>query len=283
MRLWFLFFYAACALSAGCDDRACSDNGNENNNQHHVCGNHEVEGPEECDDGNVDDGDGCSAACRYEPSVCPDGSVLISSDIELGLDHAVCMDRYEASRSNATNIFQGDAEDIALSRPGVIPWYVNPMSLAALETFERACQAAGKRLCSKAEWFAACTGSKRLLYSFGNTFDRNICNCVDTFCEEYCQDHPEIQNCNMGDNCGYTYYSFHVVPTASFVECTNEAGAFDICGNVWEVVPSEEDFRGYEVRGGAYNCASASQRLQCSYNATWTDLYAGFRCCQDIE
>jgi hypothetical protein len=51
-------------------------------------------------------------------------------------------------------------------------------------------------------------------------------------------------------------------------------------GNVWEVVPSG-DSRGYQVRGGAFNCGAPSQRFQCDYNAGWNDLYAGFRCCQD--
>jgi cysteine-rich repeat protein len=40
-----------------------------------VCGNREVEPDEECDDGNLDDGDGCSSSCRFEPTgpddVCP--------------------------------------------------------------------------------------------------------------------------------------------------------------------------------------------------------------------
>jgi hypothetical protein len=35
------------------------------------------------------------------------------------------------------------------------------------------------------------------------------------------------------------------------------------------------------VRGGAFNCASASIRLACTFNASWADLFAGFRCCHD--
>jgi len=37
-----------------------------------VCGNGDVEGDEECDDGNADDGDGCSRACEVESGwYCP--------------------------------------------------------------------------------------------------------------------------------------------------------------------------------------------------------------------
>lgn len=38
-----------------------------------VCGNHIVEGNEECDDGNNDDNDGCSHDCKIEP-VCGNGN-----------------------------------------------------------------------------------------------------------------------------------------------------------------------------------------------------------------
>ncbi len=41
-----------------------------------VCGNGDLEGDEECDDGNNTDGDGCSASCQTEPAAetdCADG------------------------------------------------------------------------------------------------------------------------------------------------------------------------------------------------------------------
>lgn len=37
-----------------------------------ACGNGELEGDEDCDDGNSDDGDGCSWRCTLEPAVCGD-------------------------------------------------------------------------------------------------------------------------------------------------------------------------------------------------------------------
>lgn len=38
-----------------------------------VCGNGQMEGEEECDDGNTDDGDGCSANCAIEEEECVEG------------------------------------------------------------------------------------------------------------------------------------------------------------------------------------------------------------------
>ncbi|HPA57637.1 MAG TPA: hypothetical protein PLT70_09440 [bacterium] len=38
---------------------------------------------------------------------------------------------------------------------------------------------------------------------------------------------------------------------------------------------------GYKIRGGAFNCAGAIDRLKCTYSAGWSELYAGFRCCRE--
>jgi len=159
---------------------------------------------------------------------------------------------------------------------------VNPMNQAALQKFQAACQAAGKRLCTKEEWFQTCTGPKGNAYFFGNVFDREACNCVDSFCDDYCAENGIAPgDCNISTTCGYSYNCFHAVPTGTFPGCTNEYGAFDVNGNVWEVVPSADDPRGYEVRGGAFNCASPEVRLKCTFNAGWDQLYAGFRCCRE--
>ncbi|MBI5500080.1 MAG: DUF4215 domain-containing protein [Deltaproteobacteria bacterium] len=40
-----------------------------------VCGNGDVEAPEQCDDGNTDDGDGCSADCVLEGERCGNGDI----------------------------------------------------------------------------------------------------------------------------------------------------------------------------------------------------------------
>jgi formylglycine-generating enzyme required for sulfatase activity len=181
------------------------------------------------------------------------------------------------------------------------------MSAAHLATFEAACQAAGKHLCSKQEWYLSCTGTARTTYSWGNAFDPEICNCVDTYCDDYCASEGiPAEDCYTASNCGYycgakcpsgscadatctapycsgSVWCHEVRPTGSFAGCVDEFGAFDVNGNVWEVVPSTADARGYEVRGGAFNCASPAARLQCTFNAGWTALNAGFRCCRAPE
>jgi hypothetical protein len=230
------------------------------------------------------DGD---ADADADPDIDADGEA--DGDVELEpcpddmvASGRVCIDIWEASRTDATAADQGVAVDLAWSRPGVIPWNVNPMSAAELAQFEAACEAADKRLCTAEEWFSACAGPAGSVYVFGDVFDREVCNCVDTFCDDHCAAAGiPAGDCSLGENCGYVYDCFHLEPTGEHPGCTSSLGTFDINGNVWEVVPSTTDARGYEVRGGAYNCANPAARLQCTFNAGWNALYAGFRCCRD--
>ncbi len=245
------------------------------------CGNGFVCPPEQCDDGNRTTGDGCSSECESEFTECPADMVLVAENPDLGVTDAFCMDRYEASRLDATFTSMGANILKAVSQPNVIPWHYNPMNKTHMQEFMNACENADKHLCAKNEWYAACTGPTTNTYAFGNIFNRETCNCVDTFCDDYCAEN-NMSSCNTSKNCGYDYYCFQVEPTGQFPNCVNQMGAYDINGNVWEVVPSTTDAREYEVRGGAFNCGNPGERLKCNYNAGWTSLYAGFRCCSAV-
>lgn len=206
-------------------------------------------------------------------SPCPDDMVPSGS---------ICIDRYEASRADATETSAGTDESRATSRPGVLPWFVNPMTPTAFAAFEAACAAAGKRLCRAEEWQAACRGPFDLPFVYGTIFDREMCNCVDTFCDDWCADHGiPAGDCDTAADCGYRYSCLRMLPTGSMPGCANDLGHFDINGNVWEVVRSTTDPRGFEIRGGAFNCAMAAYRVNCTFNAGWLELFAGFRCCKD--
>jgi len=177
--------------------------------------------------------------------VCPEGMVSIMD--------VFCIDQYEASRPDATATFEGQSTERAYSRAGVKPWNIGDNNEAA----ERACQAAGKRLCSPAEWEYACHGPENTAYAYGDTYDPKICNGLDTF-----------EN-NV----------FHITPTGSFENCTNGWGVYDMNGNLWEHTANGS---ARTVRGGAFNCVDSQGNHRCSYvPQTWSPLSMGFRCCVD--
>ena len=114
------------------------------------------------------------------------------------------------------------------------------------------CTAAGKRLCNAAEWVGACRGPDDTEYCYGDTYEATTCNGIDAF----------------GPG------GFHYMPTASFPECVNDYGVFDINGNVWEL--GDDGL----VRGGAYNCIDSVSLHRCSFSIDPTRVVAiGFRCC----
>ncbi len=175
---------------------------------------------------------------------CPAGMLMIEG--------AFCIDVYEAARPDATPSNPGRDESRAVARKGVYPWMTTDNAVA-----RSACEASGKRLCRPVEWKLACTGPDESVYSYGNLYEPQTCNGIDAF--------------------GRT--SFHLAPTGSFPDCTNEYGVFDMNGNLWEHVAGGTAM---DVRGGAYNCGDSAALHKCAYiPGTWKPSAQGFRCCRD--
>jgi formylglycine-generating enzyme required for sulfatase activity len=221
---------------------------------------------------------GPDASIDAAPKSCPADMVRVKA---ASLD--VCMDLYEASRSDATAVYQGQSA-MASSRSGVLPWF--PVNLP---TARSACLAAGKRLCQLDESVQGCEGASKTVYSYGNSYDPIICNGIDTFC------HCGSGSCASLSVCPYPHCfsqassegggpcgaAFQAKPTGSFPNCTSSYGAFDVTGNVWELADSNDGLEHF--RGGAYNCGNSEALHRCDHDGTWSPTAKGFRCCKDPE
>ncbi|MEM6962322.1 MAG: SUMF1/EgtB/PvdO family nonheme iron enzyme, partial [Myxococcota bacterium] len=218
-------------------------------------------GPEICNsidddcDGIVDNSDPADPARIIDDMVRVDHS---------GLDFYIYA--YEASRPGATASDAGVSTSRACSQPGVLPWTTLGYSAAA-----SACANAGHRLCTAAEWSAACSGAGTTTYPYGNSYQANICNGADF------------------DSIPGAMVDHITSETGGFAGCVSDSGAFDLSGNVKEWT---DDSRGttsngtpiYVIRGGSHE--SPELGLSCATDlsrATEDTALStlGFRCCSD--
>ena len=218
----------------------------------------------------------CEIICSDATLDCPEGMVSICG--------SYCVDVWEASRQDATEESGGTDGCVAVSQPGVIPWHSDDAEEGMNQQIAaEACEAAGKRLCTLQEWEVVCATLEELTYAYGDDYDPSVCNGIDTYCD--CDGDGVSDGDGAYPHCREECDTdFHVMPTGSFPECTNEFGIFDINGNVWEVVVSDDGINHY--RGGAYNCADSERLHRCDYDGAESGSFPsakGFRCCADGE
>jgi hypothetical protein len=195
-------------------------------------------------DGQTRDGLTRDVALDLPASRCPSCMVLINGSF--------CIDKYEASRPDATAASQGVLDGAAQCKPQVMPWWSSALGRAEAG---KACQLAGKRLCSQNEWQQACQGPAKTVYSYGDTYHPTHCNGIDRFT------------------------SPRVTTTGSHSQCVNAWGLYDFNGNVWEVVTGNDGLDHF--RGGAFNCIDSAGLHRCDSDVTSGVSARGFRCCKD--
>ena len=149
---------------------------------------------------------------------------------------------------------------------------------------QAACERSGKRLCTSAEWLAACRGPEALTYPYGDTHIDGACN------DHYAGGHPVVDFFGTSDGVwdmahmndpGINQQPGTVAPGGSFSACVSAWGAFDLHGNLHEwVSDADGTFRGGFFADAVLNgpgCLYATT----AHTSDYHDYSTGFRCCAD--
>jgi hypothetical protein len=198
-----------------------------------------------------------------------DNGIVDDMVVVTGAMPVFSMDRYEASRPDATALSAGLRESRRCVKPNVIPW-----TKTAYAEASAACAASGARLCTDAEMTFACASAAMNAYPYAASYQATTCNGLD---------YDGIMG-GMDDNV--------LVPTGATALplCKNALSIFDLSGNAAEWTSTTTGNTGaplnlpiYVAKGGSY--LSPAIGLTCQFNlsryasnAILTEL--GFRCCK---
>jgi len=216
----------------------------------------------------------------HDPALpCPDEMVLVADNY--------CVDRWEGSLVELTRTGEHPypathrvEEHLvrAQSRPGV-----KPQSYISGPEAQRACEMAGKRLCTAWEWWRACAGSKKTIYPYGTMHVERRCNeerPMHPVVELYGEDAgPNIWWVEPMNNPAINEQPSTLSMTGARNKCKSEDGLFDMVGNVheWTSDPAGT------FHGGAYSgeIALGCQYITTAHGFSYHDYSTGFRCCSD--
>ncbi|HTM44284.1 MAG TPA: SUMF1/EgtB/PvdO family nonheme iron enzyme [Polyangiaceae bacterium] len=236
-------------------------------------------------DANLDSGPLCSMSDVPHPNDgiseaaglggCPSGMALVD---------AFCIDRYEASlmvgADSGTGSWSpffspGTTAVLAISAVGAIPQaYITQVQAKV------ACAAAGKRLCTNAEWLRACQTTSNNTYPYGSARQDGVCNdarATNPLVDYYGTTDPSIYA--HTDNPCLDQLADTVEPTGSLTGCVTSEGIYDLMGNLaeWTADPNGT------LLGGSYmdttingdGCLNSIT----AHATTYFDYLTGFRCC----
>lgn len=208
---------------------------------------------------------------------CPDGMAPVDD---------FCVDRYEAS---LVEVMPGGAERpwSPYHNPGATPVRAVSVAGAVPQGYidgvraARACEAAGKRLCTDAEWLRACQWTDARTYPYGPARRPGVCNdaraqhpAVELF--------PDAPNpfALIQDAC-INQLPASLARAGEHAACVTPEGIVDLMGNLHEWTADPEG----TFRGGFY-VDTVRNGNGCLYRTTahdrghW-DYSTGFRCCAD--
>ncbi len=160
---------------------------------------------------------------------------------------------------------------------------VTPQAHISQEEAARACEAAGKRLCTDAEWVEACKGRQPTTYPYGDEHIPGRCN--DKGVSPLRVIHGKREGAAVFGIAAMNDPRLNRVKgslarTGKFRRCRNSFGAYDMVGNLheWTANPSGV------FRGGYYldneNHGPGCMYKTTGHNTKYRDYSIGFRCCK---
>jgi hypothetical protein len=215
-----------------------------------------------------------TTAMAGEAKRCPNDMALVGGS---------CVDKWEGSLVEITP----DGTEVpftphaapngrhvrAVSRPGV-----TPQAHISMHEAQRACKASGKRLCHGGEWKAACSGSMKTKYPYGN--ERKPGACVDTGRTSPVQKlKGGVYNHSAMNDPQLNQLPNTLEQTGATATCVNDYGLADMVGNIHEWA-DDGAFH------GGYYLDTKINGEGCGYKTTahapaYYDYSTGFRCCAD--
>lgn len=220
---------------------------------------------------------------QTEGAVCPPETANI--------DDRFCIDRWEATLVEVTADGRTvawppfDAFDDTRALRAVSAPHAYPQAYISGAQAERACEAAGKRLCAPSEWRKACMGPKKQRFGYGSQRISGRCN--DDGQSPMLRLYPQVARSwnlvgltEMNDP-RLNQLQDTLSLTGSHEGCTNEYGVFDMVGNLHEWTNDP-----HGTFQGGYYLDTHKNGDGCSYRTVaheWTyhDYSTGFRCCAD--
>ncbi|MEZ4391513.1 MAG: SUMF1/EgtB/PvdO family nonheme iron enzyme [Polyangiales bacterium] len=214
---------------------------------------------------------------------CPSGSVSIAG--------RYCIDIYEGSllevlprgRTRRWSPYLPplrNGQYRAQSRRGVAPQgYISQVAAS------RACVAAGKRLCTEAEWERACRGPSPTQWPYGPQYQRGRCNDGREGPLRRLYGPGDVFHERQMNDARINQLPGTLARSGSHRRCRNRFGVFDMVGNLHEWTATVRNGRGV-FRGGYYvdvringdGCGYATRAHGVGYH----DYSTGFRCCADL-
>jgi formylglycine-generating enzyme required for sulfatase activity len=246
------------------------------------------------------------------PSPCPPEMVLVQNSQRRPRIAPFCIDRWEA---HLVRIADG-------GKQGAHPHYLRPErgvhyeARSAAHVFpqayitrpeaERACKAAGKRLCGLYEWRSACQGSTGNRYPWGNQLEAGRCNHQkDHVLPRFFGNDPARWTSDVFNSPKMNQEPGFLAKSGAYERCATPTGIHDLVGNLHEWVsdtvnarfvemlahePVNRDDQPWSRGNGVFLGGFYSTRAQhgpgcwfttIAHEPRYHDYSIGFRCCAD--